>query len=117
MHELSIAMSLIETASERVLELGGVRVLAIRVRIGRLSGVVPDALRFSFELAAAGTPVEQARLEIQEIGVTVTCPACGEAAADDGDLRCPRCHGWAEVTRGRELELDALEVVDAPANC
>lgn len=117
MHELSIAMSLIDAAAERALELGEVRVLAIRVRIGRLSGVVPEALRFSFDLATSGTSLESARLDIEETEVIVSCPACGESVAGRHDFRCPRCHGEAEIAGGRELEFEAMEVVDAPAHC
>lgn len=82
MHEMSIAMSLVELACEKAAALdGGPRVEALHLRIGSLSGVVPDALLFSFDLAAKGTAVEGARLEIDE-------------------------------TAGRELELRALEVND-----
>jgi hydrogenase nickel incorporation protein HypA/HybF len=66
MHEMSIALSVIELASEELQRLDGVNVRALHLRVGKLSAVVPDALRFSFDLAARGTPFENARLEIEE---------------------------------------------------
>jgi len=86
MHELSIALSLVDTICDELPKLGAVSVRSVRVRVGALSGVVPDALTFAFDVASSESPIAGARLDV-------------EAAA------------------ARELELVALEVVDAPANC
>lgn len=113
MHELSIALALIDAASEERQGLGDVRVEALHVRIGRLAAVVPDALRFSFELAAEGTAIAGARLEIESAPVVVSCTTCGRSTLEGlMVLRCPRCEGTAELVSGRELELKALEVTD-----
>jgi hydrogenase nickel incorporation protein HypA/HybF len=112
MHELSIAVSLIEVASEEAERLG-VRVQALHLRLGALSGVVREALLFSFDLAAEGTAIEGARLEIEEIPVAVFCPACGEERTLPGiqSFRCPVCGTpTPDVVRGRELELATMEV-------
>lgn len=66
MHELSIALSLIDLASERATQLDVERIAAVHVRVGALSGVVREALAFSYEVARAGTPLEHARLEIHD---------------------------------------------------
>jgi hydrogenase nickel incorporation protein HypA/HybF len=63
MHELSIAEAIVDIAAESS---GGGRVLRVVVEVGKLAAVLPDALRFSFEVVAAGTPVEGAALEIVE---------------------------------------------------
>jgi hydrogenase nickel incorporation protein HypA/HybF len=113
MHELSIAVGLIELAAEESARQGTVRVATVFVRIGPLAGVVCDALRFSFDVAAQGTPVEGARLEIEEVPVTVRCALCGDHIAPDPPrIRCPICGDSALVVGGRELELTALEVID-----
>jgi len=114
MHELSIALGLIELATEEAARQGAVRVSTLYVRLGPLSGVVSDALRFSFDLAAEGTPIEGARLEIEEIPLTVRCASCGgeRTLAILHRIRCPVCDGPAEVIRGRELEFAAMEVID-----
>jgi hydrogenase nickel incorporation protein HypA/HybF len=120
MHEMSIAMSLIELATEEGARLQPSRIAALHVRIGVLSAVVPDALRFSFDLAAEGTRLEGARLEIEVVPAAVSCEACGrESPADAWSLQCPACGGAATVVGGRELELTAMEVCDddAAADC
>jgi hydrogenase nickel incorporation protein HypA/HybF len=116
MHELSIAIDLVAAASEKAAELG-LRISVVHVRVGALSGVVAEALAFSFDVAAAGSEIEGARLAIEEVPVTVRCPRCGgePRPASPQALRCPDCGGPAsEVVSGRELELFALEGEDAP---
>jgi hydrogenase nickel incorporation protein HypA/HybF len=117
MHELSIAVGLIELATEEAARQGHVRIAALHLRVGPLAGVVPDALRFSFDLAAEGTPVEGARLEIEETPVTVRCVTCGgDHRVPANRIRCPLCGAAADVVGGRELELTAMEVIDVPAD-
>jgi hydrogenase nickel incorporation protein HypA/HybF len=67
MHELSIAASIVEIASEEASR-RGCRVEAVHLRLGALSGVVREALEFSWELACGETPVAGARLEIETAG-------------------------------------------------
>jgi len=114
MHELSIAVGLIDLAAEEAARQGNVRVATVYLRLGPLAGVVSDALRFSFDRAAQGTPLEGARLEIEEVPVTVRCAPCGgdHAVADPRRIRCPICGEPATVVGGRELELAAMEVID-----
>ena len=66
MHELSIALSMIDMASEEVVRLGGGRVTALHLKLGELSGVVKEALNFSWEIACQGTPLEGSQLVIEE---------------------------------------------------
>ena len=119
MHEMSIAVALVEAVSEHAARLGA-RVEVVHVRLGPLSGVVREALDFSFEVAAAGTDVAGARLKIEEMPVTVSCPVCGgePKPASPQRLCCPDCGvPTPEVVGGRELEIYALEVAeDAAAN-
>ncbi len=119
MHELSIALSLVDAACEAAAPLGDVRVEALHVRIGALSGVVKEALAFSFDMAARGTRIEGARLDIEDVPVTAYCPACQAERTLNVSfvaLRCPACAGpLARLVRGREMELTALEVSDEQA--
>jgi hydrogenase nickel incorporation protein HypA/HybF len=115
MHELSVALSLVEAACEKAMALGNVRVEAVCVRIGPLSGVVKDALLFCFEAATQGTAIEGARLDIEDVSLTTFCPRCSEERplTSAQHLRCPICdEPTPEVVHGRELELTALEVDD-----
>jgi hydrogenase nickel incorporation protein HypA/HybF len=114
-HELSVALSLVEVACEKVAILGNPRVDAVSVRIGPLSGVVKEALSFCFEAASQGTPLEGARLEIEDVPLIVFCPNCSaeRQLASIQHLRCPVCgQPTPDVCGGRELELTALEVGD-----
>ena len=116
MHELSIAMSLVEMSCEELAQTEG-RVESLHVRVGRLSGVVPGALASAFELAAEGTPIEGAGIVIEEAPVRVSCPSCGEERPieDVSSFRCPACGAPAtEVVGGRELELVSLEISSSP---
>jgi hydrogenase nickel incorporation protein HypA/HybF len=112
MHELSIALSLLDLAREEADRHGG-RVCALHLRVGALAGVVPDALQASFEMASAETPLAGTRLLIEEVPVVVFCAECRAERQLDSvqSFCCPRCGTpTAQVERGRELELVALEI-------
>lgn len=114
MHEMSIAIGMVDAVCEKAAALHA-RVQVIHLRLGPLSGVVRDALEFSFEAAVAGTAVAGARLAVEEMPVTVRCPACGgePKAVSAQRLRCPDCGiPTPDVVGGRELEIYALEVED-----
>jgi hydrogenase nickel incorporation protein HypA/HybF len=113
MHELSIAMSIVEMAQEEVERRGPVEVQAVHLRLGRLSGVVKEALLSSYEMACEATPLKGSQLLIEEIAVEVFCPKC-ERAQPIRSIQwfcCPEC-GTATPTvlRGKELEVVALEI-------
>lgn len=113
MHELSIAQSLIELACDAAARERAERVSKLIVRIGAMSGVVKEALEFSFGLAAERTACEGAALEIEEVAVTIACPKCQEIKplADVFDWRCPDCGTpTSEVVAGRELDLVSIVV-------
>jgi hydrogenase nickel incorporation protein HypA/HybF len=113
MHELSIAMSMVEMATEEAASRGGVQVNAVHLKLGPLSGVVREALLFSYEVACAGTPLEGSQLIIEDIPVIVYCPTC-EAETTPASLQQFCCSVCAtptpQVLRGKELEVFALEI-------
>ncbi|HEY6403413.1 MAG TPA: hydrogenase maturation nickel metallochaperone HypA [Blastocatellia bacterium] len=114
MHELSIAISIIEGAAEEARRHGAGRVNAVYLKLGPLSGVAKDALLFSYELACEGTALEGSRLIIEEIPATVFCSNCDveRALASIQRMSCPVCGGLTpQVKQGREIELVALELV------
>jgi hydrogenase nickel incorporation protein HypA/HybF len=113
MHELSIALSILDLAAEEAERQGSGRVVAIHLRLGPLSGVVQDALRSAYELAREGTPLATADLVIEAVPLVGYCPACAgpRNLASPQQLCCPDCGGLtAEIISGRELEVTALEV-------
>ncbi len=114
MHELSIALSMIEMATEESEKRGGARVDALYLKLGKLSGVVKDALLFSWEVACQGTPLAGSRLVIEEIPVVVHCANCRADKTMDSInyFLCPVCNSpTPEVISGRELQVTALEII------
>jgi hydrogenase nickel incorporation protein HypA/HybF len=119
MHELSIAFSLVAAACEEAERLGGVRVQALHLRLGPFAGVVKDALLFSFDLAADGTSIAGARLEIEEVPLTAHCAVCGATRAVESPqrLRCATCGTpAADLVDADALRLVALEIADDTAD-
>ena len=112
MHELSIMESALTMALERAEESGASRVHSIRLRIGALSGVVPDALRFAFEALTPGTVAEGAQLIIDPVPARFWCNQCAtEFQSDDMFAECPKCHSPSgDLRAGREMELASMEV-------
>jgi len=115
MHELSIALSIVEGATEEAQKHDGAKVEAVHLKLGRLSGVVKDALLFSWEIACQGTTLEGARLEIIEVPIVVHCENCktDRTLAEINNFSCPVCSApTPEVLQGRELEVTALEIIE-----
>lgn len=112
MHELSIAMSMIEQIEEEADRQGAHTVDVVYVRLGVLSGVDPEALRFAYEVACADTPFANSRLEIEAVALLVQCPQCGATHRPSTQrIFCPRCRTpQQKILEGRELELRALEL-------
>lgn len=112
MHELSIALAILDIAAARASQEPG-RATAVHVRIGELSGVEAEALLASWDLARRASLLENAELAIECVPVLGECPACQakRRPLSIQHLRCPTCEG--ELTRivaGRELEVTALEM-------
>jgi hydrogenase nickel incorporation protein HypA/HybF len=112
-HELSIALSLLEEIEDAARREGATSVARVRLRVGRMSGVARDALQFAWEMARAGTVAADAELHIEDVEVALYCAHCRierSPLAGTG-LTCGTCGTIAaNVVRGRELELVAMEV-------
>jgi len=113
MHEVGIMERTLEIAIDRARERGASQIHALKMRVGVLSGVVPDALSFAFDVAAQGTIAENARFEIESVPARCLCDRCGqEFEPVDIIFECPNCHQIsANVASGKELELTSMEVV------
>jgi hydrogenase nickel incorporation protein HypA/HybF len=111
-HELSIMQGALGIALEQAQKAGAERVVALRLRIGALSGVVPDALQFAFEALAPGTPAEGARLIIEDVPARFWCMPCNrEFQAEDLFSECPNCHTPSgDLRAGREMEVASMEI-------
>jgi hydrogenase nickel incorporation protein HypA/HybF len=113
MHELSIALSILDVVEEESERHGDARVAAVHLRLGPLSGVVKESLLAAFDLARDGTPLQGCQLLIEEMPIVVNCPACGmkRLVASMQRMCCPVCATpTPDVVSGRELEVAAMEL-------
>jgi hydrogenase nickel incorporation protein HypA/HybF len=114
MHELSIAMGIVDAALDEA-QRRGVQVNAVHLRLGALSGVVKDALLFSYEVACQDTPLHGSRLIVEDVPVIVFCPQCREKRELKSvqSFTCPECgRPTMDIRQGKELEVFALEVAE-----
>jgi len=113
MHELSIALSILDVAAEEAAKQSAVRVCAVHLKLGPLSGVIKQALLSAFEMARENSSLAQAELIVEEVPVRILCPRCRveRPVVSIQKFVCAECGAAsAQVTRGRELEVVALEV-------
>lgn len=117
MHELSIAMGIVDAALEEA-QSRGIQVSAVHLRLGALSGVVKEALLFSYEVACQDTPLQGSQLIVEDVPVVAFCAACQK----ERSLRsvqlfaCPECgEPTMDVRQGKEIQVFALEVQENKA--
>lgn len=113
MHELGIAESALRLALARAREAGGTRLARIVIRVGALSGVDAEALRFGFAAILPGTIAEGAVVQIDPVPALAYCQDCQQDFAPDTDhfFECPRCGRLSgTLKQGRELDLVRLEI-------
>ncbi len=111
-HELSIAMSIVEMAEEEALRHGG-QVSAVHLKLGALSGVVKEALLSSYEMACADTLLAGSQLIVEEIPIVVFCAQCNvqHGLTSAQWFCCPDCGTpSSDIVQGKELEVVALEI-------
>jgi len=111
MHELAITEGIIRAAIPEAEKHDAKRILEIHLKIGELSGVLPECIQYYFDIAGRGTIAEGAKLTIKKIPVSIACPDCGyEGPVDRKKIRCPQCGGIGfRITGGREYFVDSLE--------
>jgi hydrogenase nickel incorporation protein HypA/HybF len=112
MHELGVMQNTLEIATAKAREAGGKQIHRLVLRIGALSGVVPEALESAFAALSPGSLADGARLEIERIGIVAWCAHCKkEFPGGDFIVPCPTCgEPSGALRRGRELELAQLEI-------
>ncbi|WNC91503.1 hydrogenase maturation nickel metallochaperone HypA [Paraburkholderia sp. FT54] len=109
MHELSIASSVVEICAEQA---HGARVRRVTLEIGQLSAVMPEAIRFCFDVCAKDTAVEGATLDIVVIPGEARCLTCGATLAVDVPFGQCACGSESlELISGQQLKIRQMEVV------
>jgi hydrogenase nickel incorporation protein HypA/HybF len=112
MHEVSIMAEAVRMAVESARAAGASRITGLHLRVGALSGVVPEALHFAFEAVTVGTLAERATLTIEHIPARFWCQTCQqEYEAAKMFSECPQCHNSSsELRSGRQMELASMEI-------
>ncbi|MFF3558168.1 hydrogenase maturation nickel metallochaperone HypA/HybF [Streptomyces tsukubensis] len=117
MHEMSIAVAVVDQVSRAAAEHGARSVTAVRLDVGELAGVVPAALDFCWDLACEGTALAGAVLSARTVTARARCVPCAVEWAPGlpPDLGCPGCGGGrVELLTGRELQIRGVDWADAP---
>ena len=112
MHEVSICESILDILKDEAIKNEASKVTAVRLKIGELSGVVEDALRFAFEVVAKGSIAEGASLVIEEVPLTARCKSCGKEFHIVGyAFSCKHCESpEIEVISGREMQIEDMDL-------
>ena len=114
MHELSVAIRIVEIAQEEGERLGSL-VRAVHLKLGPMSGVVKELLESSYPVACKDTPLEGSRLVIDETPLVVFCKRCDTTRilSSPQSLRCPECGApTPKIVGGREFQIVGLEIDD-----
>ncbi len=115
MHEMGIALQIAEIATASIpKDVGDVRVEKINLKIGKLAAVVPDSLRFCFDVAIKDTPLAGAELVIEELPVVARCKECDtQWTISQPAFTCENCNsGSLEILSGRELDIESIEIAE-----
>jgi hydrogenase nickel incorporation protein HypA/HybF len=112
MHEVSIMEQTLDIALNAAKDQGSGQIHRLSMRIGEMSGVVADALRFAFDVVAQNTIAEGAIFEIETVSVSCQCKNCGTTFhPPDLIFECPTCGSLsAKILSGKEIELSSLEI-------
>lgn len=112
MHEASLMQEMLEIAVREARAAGGEGISCVRLRVGDLAGVVPEALHFAFDSLIPGTIAEGAELQIERAPAVCRCRECKYSFVPDGwAFVCPDCQSLdVETVGGYELDLLQLEI-------
>ena len=112
MHEVSMMQNTLDIAIAQARQNGATKIECLTLNIGELSGVIPEALEFAFEVLIRGTMAENAQLEIKIIPVVCYCQECDRQFKPNNNIyECPQCQQIStHIIKGRELELASLVV-------
>ncbi len=114
MHELAIAQNILEIVQQSVPENQTKSVRGIRIRVGQMSGIVPDSLDFCFSAIINDTHLQRARLAIEQVPTLSQCKTCAHRfGIEDWVFTCPVCQSTnLELISGKELEIVEIELAD-----
>ena len=116
MHELALMTSLVDRVCEIAKNENAKKITAINVKRGELSGVIPEALNFCFDICVADTLAENSKLNIIDIKAKWKCDSCGKIISkadveDEGIPICPNCGNYKlTLIEGKDFQLASIEI-------
>jgi hydrogenase nickel incorporation protein HypA/HybF len=115
MHEMGIAMEIIDIAISSIPDdIKNARVEKVNLKVGKMSAIVVESLRFCFEIVIKDTPLSGAKLNVEEIPIVARCRECDfEWTVNKPAFTCSKCKsGLIDIISGRELDITSIEIVD-----
>lgn len=115
MHEMGIVLEIIKIASESVpKEANGAVIKQINLQIGKLSAIVPESLKFCFDIASKETAAAGATLNIEVMPVMAKCKDCGAKWEITGPaFVCQACDSASiAILSGREMDIKSIEILN-----
>jgi hydrogenase nickel incorporation protein HypA/HybF len=113
-HELAIAEEIVNILGQSVEEKDSGLIKDVYVKVGKLSNVVANSLKFNFEVIIQDTIFRSARLHIEEIPISIWCEkCCTDFILSAFDFFCPNCNNaFVRVTDGDSIYVDRIELID-----
>ena len=111
MHELVIVEGILDVVIPEVRKYNAEKILSIRLRIGELSGVIPECVREYFSVASKNTIAEGAEIYIERTPIRIECRSCGKSAEIKKGMHCcPNCGSENfKIVSGREYYIESVE--------
>ncbi|OIO38198.1 MAG: hypothetical protein AUJ72_02870 [Candidatus Omnitrophica bacterium CG1_02_46_14] len=115
MHEGNFTQDIVDAILNKLNKYPDAQPEAVRVYVGEMLHLVPDSVRFHYELMTQGTRLEGIKLELQEVPVKVQCHHCAyEGGVEDHHMpMCGRCSALdVEILSGDKILIDSLKFVE-----
>ncbi len=114
MHEMSVAQNIFDIVRKNIPEESEEKVVKIHLKVGELSGVVPDSLSFCIDIIKDESNFKNVFIEIEQVPITAHCQLCGKTSQlEFGVFFCPNCQSTnIKLLTGRELDIVDIELND-----
>lgn len=119
MHELTVAIRIREVLQTELAAEDDLVVESVRVQVGALTNIVPEALQFAWPHAVADSALlGGSSIDIDWVDAQLRCRSCSatHTSATLVTLRCPACRsGEVDIVGGDELDILDVQVRDVVA--
>jgi hydrogenase nickel incorporation protein HypA/HybF len=116
MHELSVALRIVQALDEELAgEPDDLKISTVALQVGTLTGLIPEALEFSWDMATEGSLLQGSKLDIQIVNAMGYCQGCQskQTLTNLQSMRCPICREpITQIIGGNEMEILTVEVAD-----